>query len=230
MSFKYLSYKGWKHYSSNVCHHKRYSMYRWRYDPNIFDLILGCRKKPEGDYKEIRILWKDFFDHQVLKKVVEEFQEKAFKVGEVSYDAEQSCEFISISKNELKKLAEKLLNLCKERNWQELDNFFDHPREFNDKILGETLDALNQDIDSLAWLCGYVSGANLDRNSDFQFPIIESSKILIENGMKAFVDFVPKKNPSRLFVFDGEKFAQMPEDIKNSVGEYCQLVSSCRLT
>ncbi|MGB6296546.1 MAG: hypothetical protein WBF90_10210 [Rivularia sp. (in: cyanobacteria)] len=120
-----------------------------------------------------------------------------------------------MSQSQINEIVEIAVGCCYQRNPELLDEIFDDlPVEINKQILSGTVTALQGDIDSTAWFCGYFAGA-INRSEDNEKPhlIVLLSKMLIKNGMEAFVDFSPYPG-HRLVIINTEKFAALPPKTK----------------
>lgn len=120
-----------------------------------------------------------------------------------------------MSQSQINKIVEIAVGCCHQRNPELLDEIFDDlPVETNKQILSGTVTALRNDIDSAVWFCGYFAGA-VNRSEDNEKPhlIMLLSKMLIKNGMEAFVDFSPYPG-CRLVIINTDKFAALPEKVK----------------
>jgi hypothetical protein len=123
------------------------------------------------------------------------------------------------------KLVEQVLQHSRDRNPEALDQILDNsPVELNRKLVDATVTALHQDIDTLAWFCGYFAGA-INRSEDNNKPssIVLLSKLLIKSGMQPFVDFAPYPG-CRLMVVNTDKFAALPEKVQILVQEAFDVV------
>lgn len=120
-----------------------------------------------------------------------------------------------MSQSQINEIVELSVGCCYQRNPELLDEIFDDlPVEINKQILSGTVTALQGDIDSTAWFCGYFAGA-VNRKEDNEKPhlIVLLSKMLIKSGMEAFADFSPYPG-RRLVIINTEKFAALPEKVK----------------
>lgn len=125
-----------------------------------------------------------------------------------------------MSQSQINEIIEIAVGCCYQRNPELLDEIFDDlPVDINREVLYGTVAALNGDTDSLAWFCGYFAGA-VNRSEDNEKPhlIMLLSKMLIKNGMEAFVDFSPYPG-RRLVIINTEKFAALPQKVKSLVQE-----------
>ncbi|MBH8564422.1 hypothetical protein I8748_19925 [Nostoc sp. CENA67] len=113
------------------------------------------------------------------------------------------------------KLVKLAVRHCRQRSPEGLDSIFDNlPVNLNKQVVAATLAALQQDIDTLSWYCGYFAG-EINRAEDNQKPnsITKLSKILITTGMEPFADFVPYPG-CRIVILNSEKFESLPEEVK----------------
>lgn len=120
-----------------------------------------------------------------------------------------------MSQSQINEIVEIAVGCCHQRNPELLDEIFDDlPVEINKQVLAGTVAALQGDVDSTAWFCGYFAGA-INRSEDNEKPhsITLLSKLLIKKGMEAFVDFSPYPG-CRLVIINTEKFALLPEKAK----------------
>ncbi len=120
-----------------------------------------------------------------------------------------------MSQSQINEIVEIAVGCCYQRNPELLDEIFDDlPVEINKQILSGTVTALHGDIDSTTWFCGYFAGA-VNRSEDNEKPhlIMLLSKMLIKNGMEAFVDFSPYPG-CRLMVINTDKFAALPSKVQ----------------
>jgi hypothetical protein len=124
------------------------------------------------------------------------------------------------------KLVEQVVRHCQHRRPEQLDKIFDalpvgltpteHKRK-SQEVLAATIAALQNDIDALAWLCGYFAG-EINRTSDNESlsRITLLSKILIKSGMQPFADFVPYPG-CRIVTVNAEKLATLPAKVQDLV-------------
>jgi hypothetical protein len=123
------------------------------------------------------------------------------------------------------KLVEQVLQHSRDRNPEALDKILDNsPVELNRQLVAATVAALHQDIDTLAWFCGYFAGV-INRSEDNNKPssIVLLSKLLIKSGMQPFVDFAPYPG-CRLIIINTDKFEALPEKVQVLVGEAFDVV------
>ncbi|MEM6399810.1 MAG: hypothetical protein AAF757_06195 [Cyanobacteria bacterium P01_D01_bin.116] len=116
-----------------------------------------------------------------------------------------------MSQSQINEIVELSVGCCHQRSPELLNEIFDDlPVEINKQILSGTVATLRNDIDSLAWFCGYFAGA-INRSEDNEKPhlIVLLSKILIQNGMEAFADFSPYPG-RRLVILNTQKFESLP--------------------
>ena len=114
------------------------------------------------------------------------------------------------------KIVESAVYFCNNRHPEALDKIFDNlPVKLNEQVLYGTITALEKDIDSLSWLCGYFAG-EINRTEDNQKPrhsIAELSKLLITLGMEPFGDFAPYPG-CRIVILNTDKFESLPEEVQ----------------
>jgi hypothetical protein len=117
------------------------------------------------------------------------------------------------------KLIEQAVTACQDRRPEALDKIFDAlPVTLNKQVLDGALDALKEDINSLAWLCGYFAG-EINRSQDnekLENPIVLLSKLLMKCGMQPFVDFMPYTG-CRISILNSAKFESLPEKVQTLV-------------
>ena len=116
-----------------------------------------------------------------------------------------------MSQEQINEIIEIAVGCCHQRNPELLDEIFDDlPVEINKQILSGTVAALQTDVNSTAWFCGYFAGA-INRSEDNEKPhlIILLSKMLVKNGMEAFADFSPYPG-RRLVILNTQKFELLP--------------------
>lgn len=115
----------------------------------------------------------------------------------------------------MNRIIEAAIQYCQRRSPEQLDYIFD-----NLPIDHETLQAIagRLDIDTLAWLCSYLcSEINYTQdNYKAKHSIAELSKLLIQAGMQAFVDFMPYPT-CRIIIMDVDKFESLPLEIQYQV-------------
>ncbi|QIR41789.1 hypothetical protein HCG51_34330 (plasmid) [Tolypothrix sp. PCC 7910] len=116
-------------------------------------------------------------------------------------------------------LVESAVRYCQKRNPEALDKIFDNlPVKLNKQVLDGTVAALQKDIDSLSWLCGYfASEINSTSDNDKPYhPITLLSKLLMKSGMQPFVDFIPNIG-CRISILNTDKFAALPPRVQAAV-------------
>ncbi|BAZ18914.1 hypothetical protein NIES4071_107990 (plasmid) [Calothrix sp. NIES-4071] len=119
----------------------------------------------------------------------------------------------------LDKFIEQAVNNCRHRNPEALDKIFDNlPVELNNKVLQGLVKTLNQDIDSLSWLCGYFASEinSTSDNDKPRQPIILLSKLLMKHGMQPFIDFTPYTG-CRIHIIDTDKFEALPAKVQEAI-------------
>ncbi len=80
-----VRYRGWKSYYSGKNSSSNQISEFFSYEPNIFDLIRGCRRKPRNFCPTINLhLDGGVCSNEGFKLVVNELQEQAFNYGNVS--------------------------------------------------------------------------------------------------------------------------------------------------
>lgn len=132
-----------------------------------------------------------------------------------------------MSQSQINKIVEIAVGCCHQRNPELLDEIFDDlPVEINKQVLSGTVAALQGDVDSLVWFCGYFAGA-INRSEDNEKPhlIMLLSKMLIKNGMEAFVDFSPYPG-CRLVIINTEKFEALPPKVQALVQQSFDVTES----
>ena len=132
-----------------------------------------------------------------------------------------------MSQSQINEIVELSVGCCYQRNPELLDEIFDDlPVEINKQILSGTVTALHGDIDSTVWFCGYFAGA-INRSEDNEKPhlIMLLSKMLIKNGMEAFVDFSPYPG-CRLVIINTEKFEALPPKVQALVQQSFDVTES----
>ena len=125
-----------------------------------------------------------------------------------------------MSQSQINEIVELSAGCCCQRNPELLNEIFDDlPVEINKQVLSGTVAVLQGDTDSLAWFCGYFAGA-INRSEDNEKPhlIMLLSKMLIKNGMEAFVDFSPYPG-HRLVIINTDKFESLPQKVKSLMQE-----------
>ncbi|AVH66319.1 hypothetical protein [Nostoc sp. 'Peltigera membranacea cyanobiont' N6] len=139
------------------------------------------------------------------------------------------------------KLIESAVRYCHKRRPEALDSIFDYlPVNLNQRVVTGILAALQKDIDTLSWFCGYMA-SEINGSEDNQkphHPIAELSKTLIKSGMEPFADFMPYPG-CRIVILNSEKFESLPEsvqavvqqafDIKESTGKEAQRINDALL-
>jgi hypothetical protein len=117
------------------------------------------------------------------------------------------------------KLIESAVRYCHKRHPEDLDSIFDNlPVNLNQRVVTGILAALQKDIDTLSWFCGYMA-SEINRSEDNQkphHPIAELSKTLITSGMEPFTDFMPYPG-CRLVILNSEKFESLPKSVQTIV-------------
>lgn len=97
-----------------------------------------------------------------------------------------------------------------------LNTIFDSlPSLATKTLLDAAVTAFNDDVDSLAWLCGYMADEinhSSDNNKE-NLPITKLSKVFIELGMAPFVDFMPNYF-GQFAITNVDKFKALPPDIR----------------
>lgn len=116
-----------------------------------------------------------------------------------------------MSQSQISEIIELAVGCCHQRSPELLDEIFDDlPVEINKQLLVGTVAALQGDTGSLAWFCGYFAGAvNCKEDNEKPHLIVSLSKMLIKNGMQAFVDFSPYPG-HRLVIINTKKFESLP--------------------
>ncbi|MEM7713429.1 MAG: hypothetical protein AAF349_07600 [Cyanobacteria bacterium P01_A01_bin.68] len=120
-----------------------------------------------------------------------------------------------MSQSQINELIEIAVGCCYQRNPELLDEIFDNlPIDLNKHVIMGTVAALQGNVDSTAWFCGYFARA-INHSEDNEKPhlIILLSKMLIKNGMEVFVDFSPYPG-CRLMVINIEKFESLPPKVQ----------------
>ena len=80
-----IRYKGWQSYYLGKSPDSNEVSEFFSYEPNIFDLIRGCRRKPRNFCPTINLhLQGGVCSDEAFKIVVNELQEQAFDYGNVS--------------------------------------------------------------------------------------------------------------------------------------------------
>jgi len=68
------------------------------------------------------------------------------------------------------KLIESAVRYCHKRHPEDLDSIFDNlPVNLNQRVVTGILAALQKDIDTLSWFCGYMA-SEINRSEDNQKP------------------------------------------------------------
>ncbi|WP_071192204.1 hypothetical protein [Trichormus sp. NMC-1] len=129
--------------------------------------------------------------------------------------------FSNPKKSKLDILAESAILHCQKRHPEALDNIFDNqPPAFNQQIFLKVIAALQTDLDTLSWFCGYLaSEINCTQDNHKPHPISELSGLLISFGMELFEDFVPYPG-RRLVIGNAEKFQSLPQEIQDRVNQF----------
>lgn len=130
------------------------------------------------------------------------------------------CSQLSSIMPQANQLIEQVLHHTIQGNPESLDKILDNsPVELNRQLLAATITALHDDIDTLAWFCGYFAGA-INRSEDNNKPhsIVLLSKLLIQSGMEPFADFAPYPG-CRIMIVNTDKFAHLPEKVRLLVRE-----------
>lgn len=126
------------------------------------------------------------------------------------------------------KYIEQAMKASLNRSPESLDQIFDNlPVKINNKVLKGTIAALNQDIDTLAWLCGYFA-SEINSSSDNEKsnrPISLLSKVLIKHGMKPFTDFMPYIG-CRLTIINTDKFESLPNKVQEVINQAFEVMES----
>lgn len=132
--------------------------------------------------------------------------------------------FSNPKKSKLDILAESAILHCQQRSPESLDKIFDNQSpELNQQMLAKVIPALQTDIDSLSWLCGYLaSEINCTEDNNKPHPISELSGLLISFGMELFEDFVPYPG-RRLVIGNAEKFQSLPQEIQDRVNQFFEI-------
>ncbi|PHJ69107.1 hypothetical protein VF14_02920 [Nostoc linckia z18] len=128
--------------------------------------------------------------------------------------------------SKLEKLVEYAAGYCQQRSPENLDGIFDNvPSSVSQQVMIGALAALEKDIDSQGWFCGYIA-SEINRTEDNQkpyHPIAGLSKTLIALGMKPFADFLPYPG-CRILVLNSKKFQELPEKIRDMVQQAFEVV------
>ncbi|KAF3884082.1 hypothetical protein AB0758_33035 [Tolypothrix bouteillei VB521301_2] len=90
--------------------------------------------------------------------------------------------------------------------------------QLNKQVLYATVAALEQDIDSVSWLCGYLASEinDVSDNDKSHKPISLLSKLLLKSGMVLFEDFMPYTG-CRISIINQEKFESLPPTVRAAV-------------
>ena len=133
---------------------------------------------------------------------------------------------------QINKLVEQIVRHCKEHCPEALDAIFDNisASEYQHitlELLEEICASLQDDTETLAWLCGYMAGEiNCTQdNHQLNYPITSLSKILIRSGMQAFIDFTPYPG-CRLVIANTMKFEALPVSVKALVQKAFDLMET----
>jgi hypothetical protein len=127
------------------------------------------------------------------------------------------------------KLVKQAVSHCKQRCPNKLDKIFDAlivgrtKAEHQDAayiLINALVAALNNDIESTCWFCGYFA-RELNRVEDKEKHgrIEKLSQTLIESGMQPFSDFVPFPG-WHIIIVNTKKFKTLPVDIQQAVQHY----------
>jgi hypothetical protein len=138
----------------------------------------------------------------------------------------------NLPQSNINQIVNSIVYYCKQRAPEALDKIFDNlpvgsEPDINQQLLQGIIISLQGDVDSLAWLCGYMSSeinCTEDNHRSFH-PITELSKILIEVGMKPFIDFTPYLG-CRLIIANTEKFEALPQQVKAVVEQMFSVMES----
>lgn len=87
-------------------------------------------------------------------------------------------------------------------------------------VLAGTINALTDDIDTLAWFCGYTA-SEINRSEDNHkphHPITLLSKLLIKFGMQPFSDFMPYLG-CRIVILNADKFESLAAGAQTSFAD-----------
>ncbi|MHC0067203.1 hypothetical protein ACWATR_30555 [Nostoc sp. UIC 10890] len=126
------------------------------------------------------------------------------------------------------KLIESAVRYSHKRHPEALDSIFDYlPVNLNERVVTGILAALQKDIDTLSWFCGYMA-SEINRTEDNQkphHPIAELSKTLITSGMEPFTDFMPYPG-CRIVILNSEKFESLPESVQAVVQQAFDIMES----
>ncbi len=127
------------------------------------------------------------------------------------------------------KLVKQLVRHCQQRCPNKLDKIFDallvgHTlAEHQDTaciLINAAIAALNNDIESTCWFCGYFArGLNRVEDKEKHGRIEKLSQTLIESGMQPFEDFVPYPG-WHIIIANTKKFKTLPVDVQQAVQHY----------
>jgi hypothetical protein len=120
---------------------------------------------------------------------------------------------------EVEGLIVRVVAYVKARSPESIDQILDNSTGVtNSSILDGILASLADDIDALAWLCGYFAGEinRVEDNQKLCKPIMLLSLVLLEHGFKPFEDFAPYSG-CRLTIFNADKFELLPPNIQYMV-------------
>ncbi|MFL9456022.1 MULTISPECIES: hypothetical protein [Nostocales] len=121
--------------------------------------------------------------------------------------------------NKIDKLVARAVRCCHKRQPEGLDEIFDNlPVQLNKQVLYGTVAALEQDIDSVSWLCGYLASEinDISDNDKSHKPISLLSKLLLKSGMLLFEDFMPYTG-CRISILNQEKFEALSPTVRAAV-------------
>ena len=129
-------------------------------------------------------------------------------------------------------LIKRVVRHCKERHPEALDEIFDNLpaleyQHLSKQFLEDVSAFLHQDVDTKAWLCGYMA-SEINRSEDNHrpfHPITKLAKILIEAGMEPFTDFTPYPG-CRLVIANTTKFESLPPSVKAVVQQVFDMVET----
>ncbi|MBH8563823.1 tetratricopeptide repeat protein [Nostoc sp. CENA67] len=122
----------------------------------------------------------------------------------------------------IKPLIDNIITLIKQKNPERLDAVFDtfgHTVSFNKSITQALRLELENDHDSLAWFCSYVSSEiNSKADNNNLNPSMNMVKLLLDNEFKIFEDFIPGNDfPGRILIVNDKKFNQLPSHVKQKL-------------
>ncbi|GJD22818.1 hypothetical protein RIVM261_077740 [Rivularia sp. IAM M-261] len=127
--------------------------------------------------------------------------------------------FGKTQRTKIDKFIEQAVNHARRRNPEALDRIMDNsPVEVTNQVKTGIITALDKDIDSLSWLCGYFASevnSSSDNNKSHQ-PIILLSKLLIKHGMAPFTDFLPYVG-CRITIINTDKFDALPAKVQEAI-------------